>query len=116
VAIVKLKDIAQTRAGDKGNMVNIGVFAPNPEIYQTFLEKLTAERVKDHFTGLVQGEVTRYELPNILALNFVCKEALEGGGSASLRLDNLGKCFGANLMRLQLEVDDSLLAETKKMR
>lgn len=113
MAIVKLKDIAQTRSGDKGNMVNIGVFAPNPAIYQIFLEKLTTERVKDHFIGLVEGEVARYELPNILALNFVCKEALEGGGSASLRLDNLGKCFGANMMRLELDVDDSLLAELR---
>ncbi|MFC4801471.1 hypothetical protein ACFPA1_19250 [Neobacillus sp. GCM10023253] len=114
MAIVKLRDIAQTRSGDKGNMVNIGVFAPNPAIYQIFLEKLTTERVKEHFIGLVEGEVARYELPNILALNFVCKEALEGGGSASLRLDNLGKCFGANMMRLELEVDDSLLAELRK--
>ncbi|MCH6264361.1 hypothetical protein [Neobacillus citreus] len=114
MAIVKLRDIAQTRSGDKGNMVNIGVFAPNPAIYQIFLEKLTTERVKEHFIGLVEGEVARYELPNILALNFVCKEALEGGGSASLRLDNLGKCFGANMMRLKLEVDDSLLAELRK--
>lgn len=116
MAIVKLKDIAQTRAGDKGNMVNIGVFAPNLEIYQNFFKKLTAERVKEHFTGVVEGEVFRYELPNILALNFVCKEALAGGGSASLRLDNLGKCFGANLMRLEIEVDDSVITETKKMR
>ena len=114
MAIVKLRDIAQTRSGDKGNMVNIGVFAPNPAIYQIFLEKLTTERVKEHFIGLVGGEVARYELPNILALNFVCKEALEGGGSASLRLDNLGKCFGANMMRFELEVDDSLLAELRK--
>ncbi|MBS4214474.1 MULTISPECIES: AtuA-related protein [Neobacillus] len=114
MAIVKLKDIAQTRSGDKGNMVNIGVFAPNPAIYQIFIEKLSAARVKEHFIGLVEGEVARYELPNILALNFVCKEALEGGGSASLRLDNLGKCFGANMMRLELEVDDSLLAELRK--
>ena len=114
MAIVKLRDISQTRSGDKGNMVNIGVFAPNSAIYQIFLEKLTTERVKEHFIGLVEGEVARYELPNILALNFVCKEALEGGGSASLRLDNLGKCFGANMMRLELEVDDSLLAELRK--
>ncbi|WP_066304558.1 hypothetical protein [Bacillus sp. FJAT-29814] len=116
MTIVKLREVAQTRAGDKGNMVNIGVFAPTPAIYQTFLKKLTPERVKEHFTGIVEGEVIRYELPNILALNFVCKEALAGGGSASLRLDNLGKCFGANLMRLELDVDDSVLAELKKMR
>jgi len=114
MAIVKLKDIAQTRSGDKGNTVNVGVFAPNQAIYQVFLTELTAERVKEHFTGLVEGEVIRYELPNILALNFVCTEALDGGGSTTLRLDNLGKCFGANMLRLEIEVDDQLLKVKKR--
>ncbi|MCM3669354.1 nitrogen fixation protein NifZ [Mesobacillus maritimus] len=111
MAIVKLKDIAQSRSGDKGNIVNVGVFAPNQAIYQVFLEKLTPEKVKEHFAGLVKGEVVRYELPNIFALNFVCKEALDGGGSSSTRLDNLGKCFGSNMLRLEIEVDDYLLKD-----
>lgn len=114
MAVVQLKEIAQSRSGDKGNTVNIGVFAPNQAIYEVFLAQLTAERVKEHFAGLVQGKVIRYELPNILALNFVCKEALDGGGSSSLRLDNLGKCFGANMLRLQIEVEDKLLEDQKK--
>jgi hypothetical protein len=109
MALVKLKELAQARSGDKGNTVNVGVFAPNQAIYQVFLKELTALKVKEHFTGLVDGEVTRYELPNILALNFVCKDALDGGGSSTLRLDNLGKCFGANILRLEIEVDDQLL-------
>jgi hypothetical protein len=114
MAIIKLKEIAQSRSGDKGNTVNVGVFAPNHALYQVFLTELTAERVKGHFTGLVEGDVTRYEMPNILALNFVCKEALNGGGSSTLRLDNLGKCYGANMLRLEIEVDDQLLKGIKK--
>lgn len=109
MTVVKLKEIAQARSGDKGNNVNVGVFAVNQAIYQIFLAELTAERVKEHFKGLVEGEVIRYELPNILGLNFVCKSALEGGGSSSLRLDNLGKCFGANMLRLEMEIDDQFL-------
>jgi hypothetical protein len=113
MAIVKLKDIAQSRSGDKGNIVNVGVFAPNQAIYEEFLAKLTTDRVKEHFSGLVEGEVIRYEVPNIFGLNFVCKEALDGGGSSSTRLDNLGKCFGSNMLRLELEIDDQLLKDVK---
>ncbi|WP_075980734.1 AtuA-related protein [Bacillus massilinigeriensis] len=111
MALVKLKEIAHTRSGDKGNSVNVGVFAVNQEIYQILLSKLTAERVKEHLTGLVQGEVIRYELPHIQALNFVCRDALEGGGSATLRLDNLGKCFGSHFLRLEIEIEEQILKE-----
>ncbi|HZG72838.1 MAG TPA: hypothetical protein VEY51_14970 [Chondromyces sp.] len=114
MAVVQLKDIAQARSGDKGNIVNIGVFAPTQAIYEVFLSELTSERVKEHFAGLVQGEVIRYELPNVLAMNFVCKEALDGGGSSSTRLDNLGKCFGSNMLRMKIEVNDHLLTDIKK--
>ena len=113
MARIKLREIAQARSGDKGNTVNIGVFAPNKELYERFAEQLTPQKVKEHFAGLVKGEVLRYELPNIHALNFVCKEALDGGGSSSLRMDNLGKCFGANMMRLEIEVPDELLESMK---
>ena len=106
---IQLAKIAQARPGDKGNTVNIGLFAPNEELFRVFCEQMTAERVKDHFEGLVEGDVIRYELPNIYALNFVCKEALNGGGSSSIRLDNLGKCFGANLLRMEIEIDEKLL-------
>ncbi|WP_078428294.1 hypothetical protein [Alkalihalobacterium alkalinitrilicum] len=111
MARIKLREVAQARSGDKGNTVNIGLFAPNQAIYEVFLSEVTPERVKDHFTGLVDGEVVRYELPNIYGMNFVCKEALNGGGSTSIRVDNLGKCFGANLLRMEIELDDHLLNE-----
>ncbi|MFD3447092.1 hypothetical protein ACFDTO_21050 [Microbacteriaceae bacterium 4G12] len=106
---VLLKELAQARSGDKGNMVNIGLFAPNEAIYHVFFEQVTSEKVKQHFQGLVEGKVERFEVPNIYALNFLCHEALNGGGSSSIRLDNLGKCFGANLLRFEIEVDDKLL-------
>jgi len=109
VATVQLRRFAQARSGDKGNTVNIGLFAPTDALYATLVHEVTPERVKQHFVGLVEGDVRRYLLPNIRALNFVCEQALDGGGSVSLRLDNLGKCFGANLLRMEIEVADDLL-------
>lgn len=109
MARVQLRHISQVRSGDKGNTVNIALFAPNEAFYRVFLREVTPEKVKEHFRGLIEGEVIRYEVPNLLALNFVCKEALNGGGAASIRVDNLGKCFGANLQRMYIEVEDELL-------
>lgn len=104
---IPLKEIAHTRSGDKGNTVNIGVFAKKDEYYPLLLDQLTEEKIKEFFKDLVLGEVTRYELPNIAALNFVCTEALDGGGSSSMRVDNLGKCFGSNMLRYEMEVPES---------
>ncbi|MHB1626765.1 MAG: AtuA-related protein [Bacilli bacterium] len=106
---VQLRGISQTRAGDKGNTVNIALFAPTREMYRVFLREVTAERVKAHFQGMVEGTVTRYEVPNLLALNFVCRRALNGGGSVSIRMDTLGKCFGSNLQRMFIAVPDDVL-------
>jgi hypothetical protein len=114
MARVLLKELSQVRAGDKGNSVNVALFAPDEAIYRVFLREVTADRVKEHFRGLVHGEVVRYEVPNLLALNFVLREALGGGGSSSLRIDNLGKCFGSNLQRMTIEVDDEILRERRK--
>lgn len=109
---VKLRAFAQARSGDKGNTVNIGLFAPTDALYETLVQEVTSEKVKQHFERLVEGEVQRYLLPNIRALNFVCKEALNGGGSASIRMDNLGKCFGANLLRMEIDIEEQLLEES----
>lgn len=102
---VLLVDIAHARSGDKGNSVNIGLFPYRDGDYDLIKEKVTAERVKDHFAGLVEGEVVRYEAPNLKAFNFVLRGALNGGASRSLRSDNLGKCFGANLLRMGIDID-----------
>lgn len=108
MAWVQLRRIAQARSGDKGNTINIALFAPNEEIYEVFVTEVTAERVKEHFTGLVEGEVTRYLVPNLKTMNFVCRGALSGGGSRTLRVDNLGKCYGSNLLRMEIELDDTV--------
>ncbi|WP_044748197.1 hypothetical protein [Bacillus alveayuensis] len=111
---VMLKEIAHARSGDKGNSVNIGVFANDRSIYPYLVEQMTAERVKQFFAGLVLGEVVRYEMPNIDALNFVCYDALDGGGASSLRVDNLGKCFGSNILRFTIELPHSLYNQIVK--
>jgi hypothetical protein len=105
MARTQLRRIAQARSGDKGDTVNIALFAPTDALYNAFVREVTVERMKAHFTGLVKGEVTRYLVPNVRALNFVCKEALNGGGSASIRMDNLGKCYASNLLRMEIEVE-----------
>lgn len=106
---IQLREVAQARSGDKGNTVNIALFAPDKEWYDVFLREVTAEKVKKHFAGLVEGEVTRYEVPNILALNFVCTEALGGGGASSLRLDSLGKTYSSNLLRMHIARDEEMI-------
>ncbi|EKN66960.1 hypothetical protein BABA_13767 [Neobacillus bataviensis LMG 21833] len=109
MATVQLREVAQARSGDKGSSSDITLFAPNAELYEVFKKQVTAERVKEHFTGIVEGEVYRYEVPNVLALKFLCKEALGGNAASTLRLDNLGKCFGGNLLRMKVEIPEDLL-------
>lgn len=104
MAKIRLNDIAFARSGDKGDSVNIGVAARNPEQFPLLQKFLTAELVKEHFKGLCNGEVTRYELPNLAALNFVLTKSLDGGGTVSLRSDAQGKTFAAVLLYLELEI------------
>jgi hypothetical protein len=114
VARVLLADIAFARSGDKGDIADLGLFAPAgphaADVYEVMRAQVTAERVKAHFGTMVRGEVTRYEVPNILALKFVMTGALRGGGPCSLRADNLGKALGGALLRLPVDVDDELRA------
>ncbi|MEL7433936.1 MAG: hypothetical protein AAFN11_08305 [Chloroflexota bacterium] len=97
----RLYDIAYGRSGDKGNIANISVIARTPQDYQDIKAHLTAERVKAHLGTLVQGDVIRYELDNIEALNFVCYDALDGGGTRSLRIDPLGKSLSGALLYME---------------
>jgi hypothetical protein len=106
---ITLERIAHTRSGDKGDLSNIGVIARDARHYPVLLREVTAERVKDYFSDLVRGPVTRYELPNLAALNFVLEEALDGGGTVSLRLDAQGKIFGSRLLGLEIEVTEDEL-------
>ena len=96
------------RAGDKGDISNIALFAGDGEVYDLIRVAVTAERVRDHFGSPVKGRVERYEAPNVLALNFVLHDALGGGAPRSLRADNLGKTLGGALVRLEIEVPEHL--------
>lgn len=107
---VALSLIAHTRCGDKGDTSNIGVIALKPAYYPILLREVTAQRVKEYFGSLVLGEVTRFALPNLGALNFLMEKALDGGGTISLRTDAQGKTHGAALLRMRIEVSNDELA------
>ena len=100
---MKLREIAHSRTGDKGNISNISVIAYDPKHYPLLLEQVTAARVKSHFSGVVQGEVVRYELPKLSALNFVMDQALGGGVTRSLALDAHGKSLSSALLDLDIQ-------------
>lgn len=106
---VPLARIAHARCGDKGDISNIGVIASHPHAYPALVRELTADRVKRHFGSLVEGPVTRYEIANLQALNFVMEGALDGGGTISLRTDAQGKTFAAALLRTEIEVSNDEL-------
>ena len=103
-----LARIAHTRSGDKGDTCNIGVIAYDDRHYPILLREVTAERVKSHFGELVKGQVERFELPNLGALNFLLHQALGGGGTVSLRTDAQGKTFGAALLSLEIDFPSEL--------
>lgn len=100
---MRLRDLAHSRTGDKGDTSNISVIAYDPADYGLLLRSVTAERVKEHFGGLVTGSVERYELPRLAALNFVLRGALRGGVTRSLALDAHGKCLGSAILDLEIE-------------
>jgi hypothetical protein len=104
---VPLIDIAHARSGDKGDTANVGVIAMTPEWYPVLAKYLTRDRVARHFAGVITGQVERFELPNLGALNFLLHGALDGGGTLSLKTDAQGKVFSTALLRLVLEVPDS---------
>jgi hypothetical protein len=104
---IQLKEIAHARSGDKGDTVNVGVIAYDPADYDVLVEQLTPERVREHFGELVKGEVERFELPNLGALNFLLHNALGGGGTVSLMTDAQGKTFSTAMLRLELDIPPS---------
>ena len=103
---ISLSRIAHGRSGDKGDTANVGIIAYDARHYPVLVREVTADRVKAHFGGLVRGEVVRYELPNLGALNFLLHEALGGGGTLSLRTDAQGKTLSAALLRMEIDVDE----------
>jgi hypothetical protein len=111
MARVKLVRIAHARSGDKGDTANVGLIALRPEYYPVIEREVTAEKVRNHFAGICLGEVQRYELPNLGALNFLLHESLDGGGTLSLKADAQGKTYSAALLRMEIEVPDELLSK-----
>ena len=107
---IQLLHLAHARSGDKGDTANVGVIALRPEFYPLLVSALTAERVKRHFRGICHGEVERFELPNLHALNFLLHEALGGGGTVSLRTDAQGKTLSTAMLRMEIEVPEELAA------
>lgn len=102
---IQLRYLAHARSGDKGDTVNVGVIALEPAAYPLLVDQLTTERVKEHFGEMV-GDVERFELPNLNALNFLLHNALGGGGTMSLMTDAQGKTFSTALLRMHVDVDD----------
>ncbi len=105
---VQLTKLAHARSGDKGDTANVGLIALRDEYYPLLVSEVTAERVKQHFAGICKGEVERFELPNLHALNFLLHESLGGGGTLSLMTDAQGKTFSTALLRMHIEVPDDI--------
>jgi hypothetical protein len=103
---VRLVDIAHARSGDKGDTANVGLIALRPEWYPLLEQQVTRERVAEHFSGMIEGGVDRFELPNLRALNFLLHGALDGGGTLSLKTDAQGKVYSTALLRMTLDVPD----------
>ena len=103
---VALYEVAHARSGDKGDGSNIGLIANTPEIYPLLVEQVTIERVKQHFREVCLGEVERFEVPNLNALNFILHDSLGGGGTESLKTDAQGKTHGQGLLAMEIEVPD----------
>jgi len=108
MARIALRELCGYRAGDKGDISDVAIFADDDGTYDLLVREVTAERVKAHFGAMVGGTVVRYEVPNVRALNFVLRGALSGGGPRSLRSDNLGKTLGGALVRMEIEVPDDI--------
>jgi len=106
---IPLIRIARGRSGDKGDTSNVGLIANAERHYPILVREVTADRVQAWFGSLVQGSVTRYELPNLGALNFVMEGALGGGGTISLRTDAQGKTLSAALLRMEIQVEGNEL-------
>ena len=108
---LKLSTIAHARSGDKGDAANCGVIAYKQEWYPILQQYLTTEVVKNYFEGVVLGEIERYELPNLWAVNFLLNNTLGGGGTVSLKLDAQGKTIATSMLQCEIEVPDTIIQE-----
>ena len=110
---IKLKQIAGARSGDKGKHSNVGIYFYDKDIYLWAKENICEKLIKNHFSEIVKGDVIRYELDNILALNFILKDSLGGGGSETLINDAQGKTHGQAALLLDLDLPKELVKYVK---
>jgi len=103
---LQLRKLAHARSGDKGDTANVGLIALRDQFYSIIEREVTAARVKNHFAGICNGDVERFELPNLGALNFLLHHSLGGGGTLSLMTDAQGKTFSTALLRMEIEIPD----------
>ena|SRR5438067_8411168 len=103
---IQLTKLAHARSGDKGDTANVGLIVLREDLYPLLVREVAAARVKEHFTGICKGDVERFELSNLGALNFLLHESLGGGGTLSLMTDAQGKTFSTALLRMEIEVSD----------
>lgn len=108
---VQLSLLAHARSGDKGDTANVGLIALKPEFYPILVEQVTSDRVKEHFRGIAYGEVERFEIPNLGALNFLLHKSLDGGGTLSLKTDAQGKTYSTALLRMEIDVEDAVASQ-----
>jgi hypothetical protein len=101
---IRLVDIAHARSGDKGDTANVGLIALERDWYPILERYVTRDRVREHFRGVITGDVERFELPNLGALNFLLHGALGGGGTLSLKTDAQGKVFSTAMLRMTLDI------------
>jgi hypothetical protein len=106
---IRLGEIAHARSGDKGDASNVGLIAGTPEVFEVLRREVTAERVKEHFREVCRGKVERFELPNLLALNFILHDSLGGGGTESLKNDAQGKTHAQGLLEMKVEVPEEIV-------
>ena len=104
---IQLRRLAHARSGDKGDTANVGLIALREQFYPLLVREVTANRVTKHFEGICKGDIERFELPNLGALNFLLHESLGGGGTLSLMTDAQGKTFSTALLRMEIEIDDA---------
>ena len=105
---IRLAEIAHARSGDKGDGSNVGLIADSPAAFEVIRREVTAARVKAHFREVCRGEVERFEVPNLLALNFLLHDSLGGGGTESLKNDAQGKTHGQGLLQMEIDAPDDL--------
>ena len=113
--LLQLRWLAHARSGDKGNTANVGLIALSPELYPILRRSVTAARVARHFRGMV-SRVERFELPNLNALNFLLHDALDGGGTISLKTDAQGKVYSTALLRMQIPVPGAIARRYRSRR